>query len=195
MHTYTHTHTRTHARTHARTHTFKGTGTFGYLKSDLSNFYDAYCPSCSLASVSFDKDNVWKVLFPSVPSPCRSLYSTPVPSTHNLQQGVSGKNYVEGILDTSYISSMTIDAKTLVSMKPFTRRYIHFSPLAPIRPQLFQVANTNTSASTESSDGFYTLKTSFFSNFQKFSKSVMFSFSLLLKRLALEGPCWHSCKT
>ncbi len=78
-----------------------GTGTFGYKEEDLQLFFSNYCGSakCSVSDVSFDKSNVWK--------------------------GETGKNFVEGMLDASYISALAPGVRTLV-------------------------ANTNISAATES---------------------------------------------
>jgi len=80
-----------------------GTGTFGYRESDISMFFDQYAQGSSTKDISFDKDNKWK--------------------------DKTGKNFVEGELDVSYIAGMAPGVKTLV-------------------------ANTNTSASTESGEGF-----------------------------------------
>eukprot|EP00937_MAST-01D_sp_MAST-1D-sp2_P003015 g3015.t1 len=57
-----------------------GTGTFGYQEDDLELFYETYCPHCDKGKVAFDRASVWK--------------------------GQTGKNYVEGMLDVSYISGM-----------------------------------------------------------------------------------------
>lgn len=80
-----------------------GTGTFGYREDDLELFFNTYSKSSSVKDVSFDKSNVWK--------------------------GQTGKNFVEGELDASYIAAMAPGVKTLV-------------------------ANTNTSAATESGEAF-----------------------------------------
>ena len=80
-----------------------GTGTFGYRKSDLDLFFSTYSPSSSSKDISFDEANVWK--------------------------GQTGKNFVEGELDASYISAMAPGVKTLV-------------------------VNPNTSAATESGEAF-----------------------------------------
>lgn len=66
-----------------------GTATFGLVKSDLQNFYQAYCPTCNISKVSLDKDSTWK--------------------------GKTGDNTVESMLDTEYISGMTGNVRTLVS--------------------------------------------------------------------------------
>ena len=80
-----------------------GTGTFGYRKDDIDMFFSTYAPSSSTSDVSFDASNKWK--------------------------GQTGKNFVEGELDVSYIAGMAPGVKTLV-------------------------ANPNISASTESGEGF-----------------------------------------
>jgi len=80
-----------------------GTGTFGYREDDIAMFFNTYAPSSSVKDVSFDKSNVWK--------------------------GKTGKNFVEGELDVSYIAGMAPGVKTLV-------------------------ANSNISASTEAGEGF-----------------------------------------
>ena len=64
-------------------------------------FFNTYAPSSSTKDISFDKSNLWK--------------------------DKTGKNFVEGELDVSYIAGMAPGVKTLV-------------------------ANTNLSASTESGE-------------------------------------------
>jgi tripeptidyl-peptidase I len=80
-----------------------GTGTFGYRKEDIDMFFSTYATTSSSKDVSFDASNKWT--------------------------GKTGKNFVEGELDVSYIAAMAPGVKTLV-------------------------ANTNTSAATESGEGF-----------------------------------------
>jgi hypothetical protein len=80
-----------------------GTGTFGYRKEDISMFFSTYATTSSINDVSFDVSNKWT--------------------------GKTGKNFVEGELDVSYIAGMAPGVKTLV-------------------------ANSNISASTESGEGF-----------------------------------------
>ena len=80
-----------------------GTGTFGYREADIDMFFTTYNPSSSSKDVSFDTSNRWK--------------------------GETGKNFVEGELDVSYIAAFAPGVKTLV-------------------------ANPNISAATESGEGF-----------------------------------------
>ena len=80
-----------------------GTGTFGYRKEDIDMFYSQYATTSSSSDVSFDVSNKWT--------------------------GKTGKNFVEGELDVSYITAFAPGVKTLV-------------------------ANPNISAATESGEGF-----------------------------------------
>lgn len=80
-----------------------GTGTFGYREEDLKMFFSQYATTSSVEDISFDKSNLWK--------------------------GETGKNFVEGELDASYIAAFAPGVKTLV-------------------------ANTNVSAATEGGEGF-----------------------------------------
>ena len=80
-----------------------GLGTFGYRKEDISLFFSQYSPISSIDDISFDEGNVWK--------------------------GQTGKNFVEGELDVSYISAFAPGVKTLV-------------------------ANSNISTSTEAGQGY-----------------------------------------
>lgn len=80
-----------------------GTGTFGYREADIDLFFSTYATSSSTKDVSFDTSNKWT--------------------------GKTGKNFVEGELDVSYIAAFAPGVKTLV-------------------------ANPNISAATESGEGF-----------------------------------------
>ena len=80
-----------------------GTGTFGYRESDLDLFFSTYSQTSSTKDISFDESNQW--------------------------QGETGKNFVEGELDVSYIAAMGPNIHTLV-------------------------ANSNISASTEAGEGY-----------------------------------------
>ena len=86
----------------ANTQMVFGTGTFGYREDDIKMFFSTYATSSSTKDVSFDKSNKWT--------------------------GKTGKNFVEGELDVSYIAAFAPGVKTLV-------------------------ANPNISAATESGEG------------------------------------------
>jgi len=66
-----------------------GTGTFGFRSDDLQLFYDTYAHECKVKDVTLDTDNKWK--------------------------GKTGKNYVEGMLDASYITAFAPGVKTIVA--------------------------------------------------------------------------------
>jgi subtilase family serine protease len=88
-----------------------GTGTFGYRPDDLALFYRTYAPTgTDLKLVTLDVNNAWK--------------------------GDVGKNFVEGMLDVSYITAMAPGVRTIV-------------------------ANTNATASTEAGEDFGTAMLSF----------------------------------
>ncbi len=78
-----------------------GCGTFGVNKTELGMFYDHYCSDCDLADVSYDTVH------------------------HGVERG---DNFMEGTLDTTYISTFGKGTPTLVS-------------------------NTNTSMATEEGEG------------------------------------------
>lgn len=80
-----------------------GTGTFGYREDDLKLFHRTYASTSSSDDVSLDEHNAWS--------------------------GDTGKNFVEGMLDVSYITAFAPGVKTIV-------------------------ANTNSSAATEAGEGF-----------------------------------------
>ena len=93
------------------THHPAGTGTFGYRPDDLALFYSTYAPTgTDLKLVTLDIDNKWK--------------------------GETGKNFVEGMLDVSYITAFAPGVRTIV-------------------------ANTNNTASTEAGEDFGTAMLSF----------------------------------
>ena len=67
---------------------FIGCGTFGVNKTELGMYYKEYCPTCSVADVEYGTSN------------------------HGVE---GGDNYVEGTLDTTYISSFAPGVRTINS--------------------------------------------------------------------------------
>lgn len=119
-----------------------GTGTFGYRDADLQLFFQTYCPACNTTMVEFDADNDWI--------------------------GETGENFVEGELDTEYISGMAVNTRTLVS-------------------------NTNISAATESGPGFGAALIAFTSALNARSKDVPLVLSMSLGSLGFDS-CDRLCK-
>eukprot|EP00756_Hemistasia_phaeocysticola_P049088 Hpha_TRINITY_DN23520_c0_g1::TRINITY_DN23520_c0_g1_i1::g.186524::m.186524/K01279/TPP1, CLN2; tripeptidyl-peptidase I len=117
-----------------------GTGTFGYREEDLAMFYSTYATSCHTSDVSFDEANQWK--------------------------GETGKNFVEGEVDTSYISAFAPGVKTLV-------------------------VNSNVSAATEAGEAYGPALLAFLTSLNA-RTTVPYVFSMSLGSLSF-GSCDKVC--
>lgn len=117
-----------------------GAGTFGYREDDLSLFYQNYASMCSTADVSLDEANKWK--------------------------GETGKNFVEGEVDTQYISAFAPGVKTLV-------------------------VNSDISAATESGEAYGPALLAFLTSLNA-RASVPYVFSMSLGSLSF-GACDKVC--
>ena len=104
-----------------------GTGTYGYETADLELFYTTYCPKCQMSKVGFDKKSVWN---------------------HK-----TGKNYVEGILDVSYLSGALLPT-TNIQQLTTNNQQPQPDPPGMTAGVKTLVSNTNISTSTESGEGF-----------------------------------------
>jgi hypothetical protein len=117
-----------------------GTGSFGFGKEDLEMFYSTYAHGANIEKVVNDGANKW--------------------------DGHDGKNYVEGMLDTSYISGMTGNITTLVS-------------------------NSNVSAKTESGEAFGAALLAFLVQLNARQTEHM----PLVLSMSLGSLSFHSCDT